>query len=261
MPLPFDPPAPFTHTHKETTRTWISATAVTPAAARPMPKPTSPCSLSGVLNTRAGPKRSCSPTVARKTPPKATSSPNTHAVSSASKATCSASLTAAQRLSGRAAPAAAAGWSEEALALLPLAAAGCGALSVALRALACSRRRGGRLLVKMLLLLLAAAAAAKVRCSVGRMAPETLLAVGLSSRCAAPRVDAARADPADEASADVDVDAAAPTMLLPLLLAPRACCCATAWASAGHMEELVPRACRIPAADRGSMCVCSAVAL
>lgn len=51
------------------------AMAVYPSAAAPMPNPTMPCSLSGVLNTRSRPKRSARPTVQRNTPPNATSSP------------------------------------------------------------------------------------------------------------------------------------------------------------------------------------------
>lgn len=51
--------------------------AVAPAAAAPMPKPTIPCSESGVLKTRRAPKRGARPAVQRKTPPNATSSPKT----------------------------------------------------------------------------------------------------------------------------------------------------------------------------------------
>ena len=49
--------------------------AVAPAAAKPMPNPAMPCSHNGVLKTRSFPYFSCKPTVQRKTPPKATSSP------------------------------------------------------------------------------------------------------------------------------------------------------------------------------------------
>ena len=78
--------------------------AVCPIEAAPMPKPTIPCSVKGVLKTRSRPacmrqfdshfptaakhipNSSARPMVHRKTPPKATSSPNTTAESSLVKA-------------------------------------------------------------------------------------------------------------------------------------------------------------------------------
>jgi hypothetical protein len=56
-----------------------------------------PCSHRGVLKTRAPPNSSFSPIEQRKTPPKATSSPKTIAVSSALKAHRIASFTAVKR--------------------------------------------------------------------------------------------------------------------------------------------------------------------
>eukprot|EP00967_Tisochrysis_lutea_P081842 scaffold113141_cov28-Tisochrysis_lutea.AAC.1 len=46
------------------------------------PKPTRPCSLMGMFSTRSSPNSSRNPMVARKTPPNATSSPKTTALSS-----------------------------------------------------------------------------------------------------------------------------------------------------------------------------------
>jgi hypothetical protein len=56
-----------------------SAMAVPPTADMPIPKPTRPCSLMGMLSTRSGPNSSSSPCVQRNTPPNPTSSPNTTA--------------------------------------------------------------------------------------------------------------------------------------------------------------------------------------
>lgn len=52
-----------------------------PATARPIPKPTIPCSQSGVLKTRSLPYRSRRPLVHLNTPPNPTSSPNTTKIS------------------------------------------------------------------------------------------------------------------------------------------------------------------------------------
>eukprot|EP00964_Phaeocystis_antarctica_P128246 scaffold91996_cov63-Phaeocystis_antarctica.AAC.5 len=60
-------------------RRRTSAIAVPPTADMPMPKPTRPCSLMGMLSTRSGPNSSSSPCVQRNTPPNPTSSPNTTA--------------------------------------------------------------------------------------------------------------------------------------------------------------------------------------
>ena len=56
--------------------------AVAPADAAPMANPAIPCSERGVLKTRALPYFCCNPIEHLKTPPKATSSPNTRALSS-----------------------------------------------------------------------------------------------------------------------------------------------------------------------------------
>src|SRR6266571_7808278 len=62
---------------------------------RPTAVPRMPASASGVSKQRSGPKRSRSPTVARKTPPaRPTSSPITITEWSRASSTCSASLTA-----------------------------------------------------------------------------------------------------------------------------------------------------------------------
>lgn len=53
--------------------------AVPPTADMPIPKPTRPCSLMGMLSTRSEPNSSSSPCVQRNTPPNPTSSPNTTA--------------------------------------------------------------------------------------------------------------------------------------------------------------------------------------
>src|SRR5216683_6739996 len=74
---------------------WISPTGFSPCAAMPTQSPLIRSSASGVSNTRSGPKRGCSPTVARKTPPLTpTSSPNTTTLGSSSIARASAMLTA-----------------------------------------------------------------------------------------------------------------------------------------------------------------------
>src|SRR6266581_4252286 len=74
---------------------WISPTGFKPCAAMPTQSPLIRSSASGVSNTRSGPKRCCSPTVARKTPPLTpTSSPNTTTLGSSSIARASAILTA-----------------------------------------------------------------------------------------------------------------------------------------------------------------------
>src|SRR5258707_9215943 len=74
---------------------WISPTGFSPCAAMPTQSPLIRSSASGVSNTRSGPKRCCSPTVARKTPPLTpTSSPNTTTLGSSSIARASAMLTA-----------------------------------------------------------------------------------------------------------------------------------------------------------------------
>ncbi|KAH9413567.1 hypothetical protein DERP_009268 [Dermatophagoides pteronyssinus] len=59
---------------------------VAPAAAKPIPKPTIPCSHNGVLNIRSLPNLSCRFTVQRKTPPNDTSSPNITAFGSETNA-------------------------------------------------------------------------------------------------------------------------------------------------------------------------------
>jgi hypothetical protein len=79
------------------TATHISAIAVPPAAAYPIPKPAMPCSDKGVLKTRSFPNSSRKSTQARNTPPNATSSPNTQAVSSVAIAVFIALLIAKKR--------------------------------------------------------------------------------------------------------------------------------------------------------------------
>src|SRR6266566_5650359 len=74
---------------------WISPTGFSPCAAMPTQSPLIRSSDSGVSNTRSGPKRCWSPTVARKTPPLTpTSSPSTTTSGSSSIARASAMLTA-----------------------------------------------------------------------------------------------------------------------------------------------------------------------
>src|SRR5438128_82452 len=74
---------------------WISATGRSPVSAMPNAVPTIADSASGVSNTRCGPKRSCRPSVARKTPPSLpTSWPITSTRSSAPSACSSARLMA-----------------------------------------------------------------------------------------------------------------------------------------------------------------------
>jgi hypothetical protein len=63
----------------------ISITGRRPRSDAPIAQPTIACSEIGVSSTRAGPKRSCSPSVALNTPPAApTSSPNSRTRSSIS---------------------------------------------------------------------------------------------------------------------------------------------------------------------------------
>ena len=69
-----------------------------------MPKPTMPCSLSGVLNTRAEPKRSRRSTVQRNTPPNATSSPKITSEGSVDSAIDIASFSAVNRFMRRVGP-------------------------------------------------------------------------------------------------------------------------------------------------------------
>src|SRR5437899_1559023 len=74
---------------------WISATGRSPVSAMPNAVPTIADSASGVSNTRCGPKRSCRPSVARKTPPSLpTSWPITSTRSSAPSACSRARLMA-----------------------------------------------------------------------------------------------------------------------------------------------------------------------
>src|SRR5262249_16088932 len=74
---------------------WISPTGLRPCAAMPTHSPLINSSESGVSITRSEPKRCCSPTVARKTPPfTPTSSPSTTTLESSSVARASAGLTA-----------------------------------------------------------------------------------------------------------------------------------------------------------------------
>src|SRR5205085_9952069 len=76
-----------------------SATGRIPYSARPTDVPMMPASASGVSTTRSAPKRSISPSVARKTPPlRPTSSPSTRTRSSSASATPSASLMASTRV-------------------------------------------------------------------------------------------------------------------------------------------------------------------
>src|SRR5258706_2429520 len=85
---------------------WISATGFRPAAAIPTATPAIAVSASGVSSTRSGPKRCCSPTVARNTPPfTPTSSPSTITLGSSCIARASARLTASTSVdSGMGAP-------------------------------------------------------------------------------------------------------------------------------------------------------------
>src|ERR671930_80717 len=72
---------------------WISPTGRSPCAAMPTQSPLIRSSASGVSITRSAPKRCCSPTVARKTPPLTpTSSPSTTTSPSSSMARTSARL-------------------------------------------------------------------------------------------------------------------------------------------------------------------------
>src|SRR6266511_3147447 len=72
---------------------WISPTGRSPCAAMPTQSPLINSSASGVSITRSAPKRCCSPTVARKTPPLTpTSSPSTITLPSSSMARASARL-------------------------------------------------------------------------------------------------------------------------------------------------------------------------
>ncbi len=74
---------------------WISGTGLMPWAAMPMDMPAIMDSASGVSITRSGPKRCCSPAVARNTPPfTPTSSPRTMTLSSCSISQASAMVTA-----------------------------------------------------------------------------------------------------------------------------------------------------------------------
>src|SRR5690554_3972425 len=74
---------------------WISATGLRPWAAMPTAVPVINVSASGVSITRRKPKRSCSPRVARNTPPLGpTSSPSTTTSGSSAMARCSARLMA-----------------------------------------------------------------------------------------------------------------------------------------------------------------------
>src|SRR3990172_9336720 len=74
---------------------WISPTGLRPCAAMPTHRPLIRSSASGVSSTRSGPKRFCSPTVARNTPPLIpTSSPSTITFGSSCMARASARLTA-----------------------------------------------------------------------------------------------------------------------------------------------------------------------
>src|SRR5690242_1944942 len=78
---------------------WISDTGREPCAASPTDTPAMRPSASGVSSTRAAPKRSSSPSVARKTPPSApTSSPTTRTEGSSAMARASARLTAWTRV-------------------------------------------------------------------------------------------------------------------------------------------------------------------
>src|ERR1700731_341735 len=78
---------------------WISDTGRKPCAASPTHMPAMTPSASGVSSTRSAPKRSRSPSVARKTPPSApTSSPTTRTEGSSAIARASARLTAWTRL-------------------------------------------------------------------------------------------------------------------------------------------------------------------
>src|SRR5579859_1822990 len=81
-------------------RNWISATGTHPAMARPMAAPAMTPSDSGVSITRFGPKRPCSPSVARNTPPvRPTSSPKTSIRSSRAISSVSAWFTASTMVS------------------------------------------------------------------------------------------------------------------------------------------------------------------
>src|SRR3954466_14684598 len=77
----------------------ISPTGLSPCAAMPTQSPLIRSSASGVSITRSGPKRCCSPAVARNTPPlMPTSSPSTTTFASSSMARASARLMASTRL-------------------------------------------------------------------------------------------------------------------------------------------------------------------
>src|SRR5437763_3433556 len=78
---------------------WISPTGLSPCAAMPTHSPLIRSSASGVSITRSGPKRCCSPAVARNTPPLTpTSSPSTTTFGSSAMARASARLMASTRL-------------------------------------------------------------------------------------------------------------------------------------------------------------------
>src|SRR5215467_23018 len=79
---------------------WISPTGLSPCAAMPTQSPLIRSSASGVSITRSAPKRCCSPTVARKTPPLTpTSSPSTTTLASSSIARANARLMASTSVS------------------------------------------------------------------------------------------------------------------------------------------------------------------
>ena len=89
-----------------------STTGRIPVSAAPTPAPTKPHSEMGVSRTRSAPKRSCMPSVARKTPPTLpTSSPMTKTVSSASISCQRASRTAWVNVSARSPAGAGTGYS------------------------------------------------------------------------------------------------------------------------------------------------------
>src|SRR5438046_3330242 len=78
----------------------ISQTGRQPAIQSPTAAPSIPASASGVSTQRSGPKRSCSPAVARNTPPaRPTSSPITRTDSSRASSVCNASFTASTSVS------------------------------------------------------------------------------------------------------------------------------------------------------------------
>src|SRR5665213_2679219 len=81
---------------------WISATGRSPRIARPTATPAITVSAIGMSTTRAAPKRSNKPSVARKTPPSLpTSSPRTRTCSSRAISSASASRTASITVSSR----------------------------------------------------------------------------------------------------------------------------------------------------------------